>query len=133
MNFDSTINKWEPMETKKMKTSKYMYSRLIAIVWIIASLVIVYFSGGLEYEIIIIMILSYVFGYQSRRPHPDEKTFIIWLKICILNVQIWHKQAYLFWYPDLKKYRGNPKIKAKVWAKRDRLKELKKELKELVR
>ena len=115
-----------------MKTSKYSWVRLIAVVWIIAATFIIYFSGKLEYAIIIIMILAYVFGYQSRRPHPDEKPLIIWLKICILKVQIWHKQAYLFWYPGLKKYRGNPKRKQKVWAKRDRLKGLESELKELI-
>ena len=74
----------------------------------------------------------FLLGYFSRKPDPNRKGFKKWLKSCKLKVQIWHKQAYLFWYPDLKKYRGNPKRKKKVWAKRGKLKGLKRELKELI-
>jgi hypothetical protein len=84
---------------------------------------------------LIFLSVMYAYGlfcYFSRRSHPDEKPLIIWLKICIFKIQIWHKQAYLYFYPDLKKYRGNQKRKDKVWAKKYQLKKLKRELKELI-
>ncbi len=91
-------------------------------------------SSDLRFMIIFnaVFIGFWLLGYCSRRPHPNEKPLIIWLKICILKVQIWNKQAYLYFYPDLKKYRGNQKRKAKVWAKRNRVKKLKRKLKEIV-
>lgn len=92
-------------------------------------------AGDWQFMIVLntLYISLFLLGYFSRKPDPNRKGFKKWLKICKLKVQIWHKQAYLFWYPDLKKYRGNPKRKAKVWAKRDRLKKLKRELSNILK
>ena len=133
-------NMWSPIseltKTKKMKSTskrtKYDLAKVLSLITLIVMVIqtLIYKNGF--FELTMITILSYSLGFVSRRPHPNEKPLIIWLKICILKVQIWHKQAYLFWYPDLKKYRGNPKRKQKVWSKRDRLKKLNRELRKLV-
>ena len=83
--------------------------------------------------VFVILVGFWLLGYFSRKPDPNRKGFKKWVKICKLKVQIWHKQAYLFWYPDLKKYRGNPKRKEKVWAKRGKLKGLKRELSNILK
>lgn len=61
-----------------------------------------------------------------------KKYYLLWWKMTKLIYKIFILSRKCAKYPDLKKYRGNPKRKQKVWAKRDRLKELKRELKELI-
>lgn len=117
-----------------MKFDKINIQRITALLTFIICIMIMYWGekNPAKWEYVIASLAFYYFGYLSRRPHSDEKTFTMWVKICILNLQIWPKQFFLFWYPDLKKYRGKPNLRQKVWVKRDKLKQLKKELKELV-
>ena len=71
--------------------------------------------------------------YFSRHPHPKEKSFITWLGILKLKLQIAILNKNLKGYPDLKKYRGRPGIKNSVKEWRLELKELKNDLKKLVK
>ena len=61
-----------------------------------------------------------------------KKYFLMWWKMSVLIYKIFILNRKCNKYPDLKKYRGNPKRKEKVWAKRDELKKAEKELKELI-
>jgi len=61
-----------------------------------------------------------------------SKYFQMWWEMTKLIYKIFILARKCAKYPDLKKYRGNPKRKQKVWAKRNRLKKLERELKELI-
>lgn len=70
---------------------------------------------------------------EAKKPKSLLKKYLqMWCKMTILIYKIFILSRKCAKYPDLKKYRGNPKRKEKVWAKRDRLKKLKRELKELI-
>jgi len=107
--------------------------RIISLITFTGCLLIIYLGDEqpTNTTVILSMVAFFYLGYISRRPHPNEKTLFMWLKICILKLQIWPKQFYLFWYPDLKKYRGKETFKAKIKVKRIELREAKKELKKL--
>ena len=62
-----------------------------------------------------------------------KKYFQMWWKMTILLYKIFILSRKCSKYPDLKKYRGNPKRKQKVWAKRDKLTELKRELSNILK
>lgn len=61
-----------------------------------------------------------------------KKYFLMWRKMTILIYKIFILSRKCAKYPDLKKYRGHPKVKAMVKAWRLELKGFETELKELI-
>lgn len=134
----TTHNHSKPERDKpnKMKIININVQRIIALITFTVCLLIMYWGDEEPTNVTVILSMAafFYFGFISRRPHPDEKPLIIWLKICILKVQIWHKQAYLYFYPDLNKFKRQDQklFRNKIKLERIKLDELKRELKELV-
>lgn len=142
------FEKWEPIETKKMKneTPKRIIEALKEIFTFsdsvnlfaarVTSIVVIpylcfiaisaigseittsnYTFGGMVSGLLI-TIGIWLLGYFSRRSHPNEKSFLMWLKICILKLRIAILKKSLKPYPTLNKikHRKYSAIRATVKA-----------------
>ena len=82
----------------------------------------------------LIMVSFWIFGYFSRRPHPNEKSLVVWVKILTLKLRIAILKKSLKPYPTLNKIKHQKykAIRQTVKAWRVKLNELKSELSKLV-
>jgi hypothetical protein len=147
------IDKWKPIETKKMKsTSKRIIEALKEmftfsdnnIVYGIRICNIILISAAnyqaisaRDWQFMIVLNTLYVglftLGYFSRKPDPNRKTFTMWVKIIALKVKIGILKKNLKPFGDLRKYshRSESHIREMIKEWRLELKKLKRELKEL--
>ena len=154
---------WSPIETKKMKSTpnriievlKEMFTfsnnvNLVAarVTSIIMFLFLLYdgiksvgdepsgnpLTGENIFFVFMILIGIWLLGYFARRPNPNEKPLIIWLKICKLKIQIAILKKNLKPYTTLNKIKHQRYKSTREMVKEWRLElnELKRELKELV-
>ncbi len=120
-----------------MKLDKINIQRITALLTFIICIMIMYWGekNPAKWEYVIASLAFYYFGYLSRRPHPDEKSFIVWLKILILRLRIAILKKNLKPYTTLNSIRHQKykAIRQTVKSWRSELKQLKKELNELVK
>ena len=119
-----------------MKLDKTNITRLITVIVFLICFSMIWWPGHDSKKVLaqcLIAISCFHLGFISRHPHPKEKSFITWLGILKLKLQIAILNKNLKGYPDLKKYRGRPGIKNSVKEWRLELKELKNDLKKLVK
>ena len=130
------FEKWEPIEEKPkpfiMIFDKIKFNRLMSLLTLLICASMAFWGDHNLKDLMLLLainILWFYLGFISRRPHPDEKSFIIWLKICILKYKIFILKRKCAKYPDLRKYRGHLHIRAMINGWRLKLNDLKRELK----
>ena len=160
---DCEYKKWEPIETKKMKSTpnriievlKEMFTfseseNLVAarVTSIVMFLFLLYdgiksigdepsgdpLTGQDIFFVFMILIGIWLLGYFASKPDPNRKGFKKWLKSCILRLRIAILKKSLKPYSTLNKIKHQKykAIRETVKGWRLELKELKRELKELV-